>query len=85
MKLVYHLYFDSFYKSPKLVEDLFGVGIPSCGSAAENRRGFPDIMKKGKELARRKHWGSMRWERDRECLALQWLDNRTVTKLTTIQ
>ena len=45
----YHLYFDNFYRSPKLVEDLFGLGIPSCGSAAENRRGFPDIMKKGKE------------------------------------
>ena len=80
----YHLYFDNFYSSPKLVKDLFGLGIPSCGTAAENRRGFPDSMKKGKEWARRKDRGTMRWVRDAECLALQWKDNRPVTMLTTI-
>lgn len=80
----YHLYFDNFYSSPKLLKDLFGLGIPSCGTAAENRRGFPDCMKKGKEWARRKDRGTMRWVRDAECLALQWKDNRPVTMLTTI-
>ena len=79
-----HLYFDNFYSSPKLLKGFFGLGIPSCGTAAENRRGFLDSMKKGKEWARRKDRGKMRWVRDAECLALQWKDNRPVTMLTTI-
>ena len=80
----YHLYFDNFYSSPKLLKDLFGLGIPSCDTAAENRRGFPDSMKKGKEWARRKDRGTMRWVRGAACLALQWKDNRPITMLTTI-
>lgn len=36
----YHLYFDNFYTSPKLVKDLFQVMIPATGTAAENRREF---------------------------------------------
>lgn len=80
----YHFYFDNFYTSPKLVKDLFGLGIPSCGTAAENRRGFPDCMKKAQEWARRKNRGVMRWDRDGNCLALQWKDNRPVTMLTSI-
>ena len=41
-------------------------------------------MKKRKEWARGEQQGSMRWERDRVCLALQWRDNRPVTILTLI-
>ena len=79
----YHLYFDNFYTSVTLVKDLFQLSIPATGTAAENRRGFPDSMKKGKEWAKREHRGSMRWERDGVCLALQWKDNRPVTMLTS--
>jgi len=43
----YHLYFDNFYTSVKLVKDLFQVLIPATGTAAENRRGFSETMKKG--------------------------------------
>ena len=80
----YHLYFDNFYTSVKLVKDLFQVLIPATGTAAENRRGFPETMKKGQQWARRKARGSMRWERDGVCLAQQWKDNRPVTILTSI-
>ncbi|KAK3730453.1 hypothetical protein QZH41_005234 [Actinostola sp. cb2023] len=41
-------------------------------------------MKGGKTWAKKKARGSMRWERDEECLALQWVDNRLVTMLSTI-
>ena len=80
----YHLYFDNFYTSVKLVKDLFQVLIPATGTAAENRRGFPETMKKGQQWARRKARGSMRWDRDGVCLAQQWKDNRSVTILTSI-
>ena len=36
----YHVYFDNFYTSPKLVTDLFGMGTPSCGTMTSNRKGF---------------------------------------------
>ena len=79
----YHLYFDNFYTSVRLVKDLFQGLIPATGTAAENRRGFPESMKKGQEWARRKDRGSIRWERDGVCLAQQWKDNRPVTVLTS--
>ena len=56
----YHLYFDNFYTSVKLVKDLFQALIPATGTAAENRRGFPDSMKKGPQWAPCKERGSMR-------------------------
>lgn len=80
----YHIYFDNFSTSPKLVADLFSLGLPSCGTAAENRKSFPDSMKKGKEWARRKERGTMRWDREGEVLPLQSKDNRPVTMLTSI-
>ena len=81
----YHLYFDHFYTSVQLVKDLFRLDIPSTGTAAQNRRGFPDGMKDGKKWAKKTERGSMRWERNGECLALQWVDNRPVTLLSSIE
>lgn len=49
----YHLYFDNFYTFVKLIKDLFVVRVPATGTAAENRNGFPDCTKKGKDWARR--------------------------------
>lgn len=80
----YHMYFDNFYSSPVLIKDLFDLKIPSCGTSAENRRAFPESMKKGKEWARGRERGAMRWVRENELLAMQWKDNRTVTMLTSI-
>ena len=80
----YHLYFDNYYTSVQLVQDLFKMEIPACGTASENRRGFPQSMKNGKQWAKGKERGSMRWEREGVYLALQWLDNRPVTMLSTI-
>ena len=45
----YHLFFDNFYTSPKLIKDLFEQQTPSCGTVAENRKGFPECMKGKKE------------------------------------
>lgn len=80
----YHVYFDNFYSSPKLVKDLYQLQMPSCGTTAENRRGFPQAVKKGKDWVKGKDRGAMRWDRDDCCLALQWKDNRPVTILSSI-
>ena len=80
----YHFYFDNYYTSVQLVQDLFKMEIPACGTAAENRCSFPQSMKNAKQWAKGRERGSMRWEREGVCLALLWLDNRPVTMLSTI-
>ena len=39
----YHVFFDNFYTSVKLVNELFLLKTPSCGTVAENRKGFPVV------------------------------------------
>ena len=41
----YHMFFDNYYTSPQLVRDLWEKNVPSCGTAAENRPGFPECLK----------------------------------------
>ena len=80
----YQLFIDNFYTSPILLKHLFLRNTTATGTITEKRKGFPDTMKGGKAWAKTKERGAMRWERDDECLALQWKDNRVVTLLTTI-
>ena len=35
-----HIFFDNFYTSIELVNDLFNPNTPSCGMVTENRKGF---------------------------------------------
>lgn len=78
------MYFDNFYSSPQLIKGLFSLSIPSCGTAAKNRRSFPESMRKDKEWQKNKERGSMRWVRDRTCLAQQWKNNKLNTTLSSI-
>ena len=80
----YYLFFDNFYTSVTLVKDLFDLGVLATGTVTESRRGFPENLKNGKQWAKKLERGSMRWERDNPCLALQWIDNKVVSVLTTI-
>ena len=80
----YHLYVDNFYTSVTLFKDLFARGVGATGTIVETRRDFPVNLKGGKQWAKGKDRGSMRWERDPPCLALQWLDNKVVSVITTI-
>ena len=57
---------------------------PSCGTVNENRRGFPQSLKNGKQWGCKKECGSMQWHRDNNILALQWKDTKVVTLLTTL-
>lgn len=83
----YHLYIDNFYTSTALVKYLFQQGVPTTGTIRENSRGFPQNLKNGAQWSKASNVqrGSMRWERDPPILALQWLDNKVVSLLTTIE
>ena len=83
----YHLYIDNFYTSSALVKYLFEQGVPTTGTIRENSRGFSANMKNGSQWSKASNVnrGSMRWERDPPILVLQWLDNKVVSMLTTIE
>ncbi|XP_068755022.1 uncharacterized protein [Montipora capricornis] len=48
-----------------------------------NKRDFPASLKNGKAWAKGKPKGTMCWERDAPVLALQWVDNKVVSMITT--
>lgn len=80
----YHLFFDHFYTSFQLVNDLFKLGVPSTGTVSTKQRVFPESLKDIKKWVKRVERGSMRWERTSPCLFLQWRDNKPVSLITTI-
>ncbi|XP_015754845.1 PREDICTED: piggyBac transposable element-derived protein 4-like [Acropora digitifera] len=79
----YHLFCDNFYSSITLARHLYEGGILYTGTILETRRDFPASLKGGKEWAKKKPRGAMRWERDPPVLALQWIDNKVVSMIST--
>ena len=63
---------------------MYNQGVLATGTALETRRDFPASLKNSKEWAKGQERGSMRWERVSPCLAIQWVDNKVVSVLTTI-
>ena len=51
----HHVYFDNFFTSVKLFEDLEKDGIYACGTARADRRGFPKALKQPKLTVSNKH------------------------------
>ncbi len=80
----YHLYLDNFYTSPDLVKDLFLHGTPSTGTVKPSRKGFPDCLKDTKVWTRKRKQGDVCWIRHSPVLALQWMDSKPVSILTTL-
>ena len=80
----YHLYLDNFYISPELLENLFTQGTPATGTVKLNWLGVPKCLLDVKEWARRSKRGDVRWIRHSPVLALQWLDSKPVSMLTTL-
>ena len=84
VKQGYHLFVDNFYTSVTLFKALYNQGVLATGTIMETRRDFPASLKNSKEWAKGRERGSMRWERVSPCLALQWVDHKVVSVLTTI-
>ncbi len=43
-----YIFFDNFFTSHGLLDDLYQSGLYGCGTARSNRKGFPSILKKTK-------------------------------------
>ena len=41
-----YIFFDNFFTSHGLLDDLYQSGLYGCGTARSNRKGFPSILKK---------------------------------------
>ena len=75
----HNIYMDNYYSSPELFRALKNLGLGACGTARVDRIGMPSIFKNKKmekgELKTRNLDGGI--------LALQWMDKRAVTMLST--
>ena len=81
----YHVYFDNFFTTGPLLDDLRKHGILACGTTQKGRVGYPMEFKKTEtEWNKTAKRGDMRWFRDGDKLFVQWKDKRLVTILTTI-
>ena len=80
----YRVYFDNFYTSVQLLKDLWKVGVLACGTMLRNRKGFPVELKNIKEFEKGNTRGAMRWMRNGVQLIIQWIDNKTISIITTI-
>lgn len=80
----YHLFVDNFYTSVTLFKDLYAQGVLATGTIMETRRDFPVGLKNSKKWSKGQERGSMPGEGDPPCLALQWVDNKVISVLTTI-
>ena len=80
----YNFYFDNFYTSPAIINDVYQHNTPSCRTVTENWKSFPGCMKGGQVWGRKIQKGDMRWEWNGSLLALQWKDNKIVTILSSI-
>lgn len=41
----HHVFFDNFFTSEQLLQDLLEKDIYSCGTARKDRKGFPELLK----------------------------------------
>ena len=71
----YRVYFDCFFTSPILIQDLFTMGLLACGACQLTRRGIPNDLKD-------RMWGTaalrghMRFLRQGILLFVQWKDSK---------
>jgi len=79
----YHLFVDNFYTSMTLAKHLFQQRTLFTGTILENRKDFPASLKNGKQWAKGKPRRTMHWERDPPVLAMQWVDNKVVSIIST--
>ena len=82
----YHVYFDNFFTSGPLLDDLLNdLGIYACGTTMSNRTGYPTEFKSSdKEWNKMSERGDMRWFRDGSRVVIQWKDNKLLTVMSTI-
>jgi hypothetical protein len=77
----YVLYMDSFFTSPRLLNDLHAKGVAACGSVRLNRRGMPPSTQLNKRTMRSMTRGqSLHYQKNNLCLAV-WKDQNVLKVL----
>ncbi|KAJ8965741.1 hypothetical protein NQ314_003930 [Rhamnusium bicolor] len=77
----YHIYFDIFFTTERLMKLMYKKEIYCCGTVRSNRKNFTNNLKNHNKLTRRE-WD---WFTIREMLScVKWKDKRAVTVLSTI-
>lgn len=77
----HHVYFDSFFTSVPLVQDLLAHGVYSCGTIRQNRKGFPQDLRSG-NLPRLQS-GQFVGRQTEDMVSVVWMDNRVVSVLAS--
>ena len=77
----HHVYTDNYYSNPTLYTKLKELGYEACGTVKVNRKGMPKEWMKDKKIdkgeVRSKNLGN-------NLIALQWMDKRLVTMISTV-
>ncbi|CAG2252725.1 unnamed protein product [Mytilus edulis] len=70
----HHLYFDSYFTSIPLLQDLLSNGIYGCGTIRQNRKGFPQDLKN----APRMQTGQFVGRQTDNMVGVVWMDKKPV-------
>ncbi|KAK3735838.1 hypothetical protein QZH41_007478 [Actinostola sp. cb2023] len=74
----HHVYFDNFFSSPKLLDDLLKQNTYACSTVRPNRKGLPPCSKQ-----KLKNTGETLCSQKSELLYTKWHDKRDVNVLAT--
>jgi hypothetical protein len=79
----HHIYFDNFFTSINLLEDLYANGLYACGTVRLNRKGFPKYLKKSEAIKKRGDCKILQKE-GTNLTASVWRDKKNVYHLSTL-
>ena len=74
----HHVYFDNFFNSTKLLQDLLVKKTYACGTVRSNRKGLPPKKRRTGEI-------SVEQKGDTNLIYTQWKDKRDVVALFYLQ
>lgn len=79
----HHAFYDNFFSTAKLVEDLLEDGIYLCGTARANRKDFPKELAATNHDVKRLRQGEALFRRKNNAVATMWKDKKIVHFLST--
>lgn len=74
----HHVFYDNFFSSVKLAEDLLEDQIYSCGTARVNRKDFPKDLAANNPPVKRLRQGEALFRRKNNVVATAWKDKKVV-------